>query len=210
MKRASFMRSILMMSVGLIFASVVGVQAAPFDGAPYTNGRDLFAVGNEWKAVFLYSDAADQSNLYEFSLGSQIIFQNNNLGAYPIGMTKTFSSTPGQSVVFELRDLSVPASWFTGSGSTNVSYYDFGTVAALEAGYGITLSTAAANALTALSGNVLVLGFEDRLLAQSDHDFNDLIFAFSSVRSQVPEPATMLLLGLGLVGIAGIRKSFKK
>ena len=210
MKRSKFIRSLLMMSVGFIFASVVGAQAVPFASSPYTNGRDLFAAGTSWTAVFLYADAGDTSRLFELKTPTGVIFQNNNTGTYPIGDTKYFSSTAGQSLVFSLVDLSVTNTWNTGSTSTNVTYYNYGTLTDLETGFGVNLSPAAESALSALTGDVVILGFEDRLLGNSDRDFNDLIFAVSSVRTQVPEPTTLLLFGLGLLGLAGLRRKFQK
>ena len=58
--------------------------------------------------------------------------------------------------------------------------------------------------------NEYIIAIEDLNRVGSDSDFDDMLVKASEVKP-VPEPATMLLLGSGLIGLAGYaRRRFKK
>jgi hypothetical protein len=55
--------------------------------------------------------------------------------------------------------------------------------------------------------NTTLVSFED--LFSGPFDFNDLSFSFTNTVSSVPEPATLALFGLGLLGLASAKRKNK-
>jgi hypothetical protein len=200
-------------------ALALSVTAASAGPILNTAGQNLFAAGTSVSVAFLHANAGDTSNLNLSINGgpSLFLFQNNNL-SYPEGMTLVIPTSLGDSLVFSLQDLSVPNIFSTGLSSTNVSYTIFdGNIANLNNalfGPGEFLSVAAANAIAALGAGALVISFEDRTLASSDQDFNDLVFGFAPVigcpannpqcGQNVPEPNSFGLLIVGALAMFGL------
>lgn len=197
--------------VALAVALSTGVAVAAPIAPATTNGLTLTAGGTPVQALFLFANAGDDSDLTVSVNGGAPIFLFSNSDSVTTNLTATgtqvsFAAGLGQDLVFTLNDQSVVNSWSTGPGSTNVAYIvNPLSLAAVNAALGVSIATGGAleasfNLLN--TGNLVIIAYEDRPIASSDTDFNDLIFAFVPVAATpVPVPAALGLFGLGLLGL---------
>ena len=153
-------------------------------------------------AVFVFQDAGDTSNLTAAApgiVGIQTLFNNQ---ADPFGKTVVLTNLAGP-VAFTLNNTSLGYSFVAGvvdvidgffHARSSSNFADF-SVGALPA--------ASAAALVGL-GPVTFVGFEDR--RRGDYDYNDLIYAFTSVRTTIPAPGALVLFGAALLGLGVARR----
>lgn len=206
------MRTLRRAILGTMFLVGATAQVAKADDPnlfAFASDGLFYATGNSVTVTFLYSQAARDNELYFFaSVGGSSTLLLTIPGTDPLApvigdgtQSATFAVIPGQEVIFGIcsgygGDLCNSLVWYNGPGSRNS-----------DGEIHVAILTAAQwNALPGIPGNAtegyLVFGFEDRILAESDMDYNDLVFEVTGLSTVVPEPATMGLVALGLVGLS--------
>jgi hypothetical protein len=206
-----------------IMVAAAAIALSTSAGASFIPGHPIsvlpppvVALGGDVKAVFLYYKAANKDKM-EISM--------------PILMPLFTNKTTAVGTTVDLGNLSGPLQWSLTDVTLNKTYlsdtadghgfYHAAYASSFSAFNVGPMSLAASNALIGLP-NITYIAWEDhgcQSLPSShacpgvDWDYNDLIFAVSTADANhnpgVPEPLTLSLVGMGLLGAFGLRRSKK-
>jgi len=172
-----------------LFAAPVAAFAFPI-AAVGTEGLAVLAGNGAVVATYQGNSASYSNDLYlvtDDGIAGNDIFLFNNHGSAVGSMVDLGAFAAGTELVFRLHVNNTQTDYYTGLASRNSDNHFHARV---EENW---------------APNTTLVSFED--LFNGPFDFNDLSFSFTNTRTtQVPEPGSILLLGLGLAGVAAARR----
>ena len=221
---------VFLCAISLVFGMAVSAMAIPttlHDILGYEGTQGYYDTGAEFVTLF-----TDDSTAYLF-LGESPYKDDNSFGIYDftvagdvvsLGETlevfSTQNSAPASAtVVFDLSAGTASFGGDTANIDTTFGFY-------LANPYGVTyyshvslnidsfdhmmIFDTSDDSAAMLLGSDVVVAIEDGPFGY-DQDFNDMVVGVTNVIPSTPEPATMLLFGSGLIGLAVLgRKKFLK
>jgi hypothetical protein len=195
-------------AAALAMAIVVGARPASADVIPYSNG------GFHNDVTYTFTAAAD-GDVVAYIVGGFFAGFSNELGLLvngvdtgiyglnnhtsAVGDSINFGAvSAGDTLTFVLKNLTLGMSAYSDA-SMNVAY-DLPGATDHNHVYS-TAYTATGPVFIGVPAGTYV-AFEDLPLPGSDYNYDDESFVFTNVRTQVPEPASLVLFGLAAAGVA--------
>ena len=177
-----------------LFATVALVGLGSLNQAAATlvpTDETFFTVATPSTVVFTFLgfDSA-HTNIMKLVVNGQQVFINYET---PVGTTFTTVFSAGANRL-ALLDVNTGNTW----GSDPVSNSD-------GVPHLVSSTTFSDFGLGSTSYVGTYYGWED-LLHGGDRDYNDLVFGLNVIPNAVPEPASLLLLGAGVIGLAAMRR----
>jgi hypothetical protein len=206
-----------------IMVAAAAIALSTSAGASFIPGHPIsvlpppvVALGGDVKAVFLYYKAANKDKM-EISMPILMPLFTNKTTA--VGTTVDLGNLSGP-LQWSLTDVTLGKTYLSDAADGHGYFHAVYTTNYSDFNVG-PINPVAAAALVGLP-NVTLIAWEDhgcqspatsKACPGVDWDYNDLIFAVSTADANhnpgVPEPLTLSLVGMGLLGAFGLRRSKK-